>query len=214
MYIPRPFVVDDATARDLLHEVTVGQLVTATDQGPLATLIPWVYDAADHTLIGHIARANAQWQTPWLGQALVIAEGPHGYVSASWYASKAEHGRVVPTWDYLVLQVYGEMIVHEDPAWIDHAVRLLTDKHEQPRTDPWQVDDAPADYIEGLLRIIVGVEIRIERIEAALKMSQNKSEADAAGVIEGFLADGNDAVADWVQRATSSSPDHAVRQGG
>ena len=203
MYIPRPFMVDDDTARDLLRQVTVGQLVTATEHGPLATLLPWVFDEADDTLISHMARPNAQWQTPWLGQALVIAEGPHGYVSASWYASKAEHGRVVPTWDYLALQVYGDLIVHDDPAWLDNAVRRLTDKHEQPRPDPWGVDDAPADYIEGLLRVIVGVEVRIERIEAALKMSQNKSEADAAGVINGLLADGNDVVAEWVRQSTS-----------
>ena len=206
MYIPRPFMVDDDTARDLLRQVTVGQLVTATELGPLATLLPWVFDEADDTLISHMARPNAQWQTPWLGQALVIAEGPHGYVSASWYASKAEHGRVVPTWDYLVLQVYGDLIVHDDPVWLDHAVRRLTDKQEQPRPDPWTVDDAPADYIEGLLRVIVGVEVRIERIEAALKMSQNKSEADATGVINGFRADGNEVVAEWVRQATSGSP--------
>lgn len=203
MYIPRPFMVDDDTARDLLRQVTVGQLLTATEQGPLATLLPWVFDEADDTLISHMARPNAQWQTPWLGQALVIAEGPHGYVSASWYASKAEHGRVVPTWDYLVLQVYGDLIVHDEPAWIDHAVRRLTDKQEQPRPDPWTVDDAPSDYIEGLLRAIVGVEVRIERIEAALKMSQNKSQADATGVINGFRADGNEDVAEWVRQATS-----------
>lgn len=203
MYIPRPFMVDDDTARDLLRQVTVGQLVTATESGPLATLLPWVFDEANNTLISHMARPNAQWQTPWLGQALVIADGPHGYVSASWYASKVEHGRVVPTWDYVILQVYGDLIVHDDPTWLDNAVRRLTDKHEQPRPDPWSVDDAPADYIEGLLRVIVGVELRIDRIEAALKMSQNKSEADATGVINGFIADGNDVVAEWVRQSTS-----------
>jgi transcriptional regulator len=206
MYIPRPFMVDDATARNLLSQVTVGQLVTATEHGPLATLVPWVYEEASDTLISHMARPNAQWQTPWLGQALVIAHGPHGYVSASWYASKAEHGRVVPTWDYLVLQVYGQLVVHDDPAWVFDAVRRLTDKHEQPRPDPWAVDDAPSEYIEGLLKVIVGVEVRIDRIEAALKMSQNKSAADAAGVIDGFLADGNEVVAEWVRQSTSGSP--------
>lgn len=203
MYIPRPFTVDRNSAHDLLSEVTVGQLVTATEQGPLATLLPWVADLDDGRLIGHMARPNAQWQTPWLGQALVIAEGPNGYVSPSWYVSKAEHGRVVPTWDYVVVQVYGDLLVHDDEAWVDAAVRRLTDTHEQVRLDPWSVDDAPADYINGQLRGIVGLELRIDRIEASVKMSQNKSQGDAAGVVAGFAADGNAAASDWVHRYTT-----------
>lgn len=203
MYIPRPFTVDTDVAHDLLREVTVGQLITATEHGPLATLLPWVVEFGDGVLIGHMARPNPQWHTPWLGQALVIAEGPNGYVSPSWYASKTEHGRVVPTWDYLVVQVYGDLLVHDDEAWVDAAVRRLTDRHEQVRTDPWSVDDAPADYITGQLRGIVGLELRIVRIEASVKMSQNKSEADAAGVVAGFASDGNAAVSDWVRRSTT-----------
>lgn len=183
--------------------MTVGQLVTATEQGPLATLLPWVVDLENDVLIGHMARPNSQWQTPWHGQVLVIAEGPNGYVSPSWYASKAEHGRVVPTWDYLVVQVHGDLIVHDDEAWVAGAVRRLTDRHEQVRREPWSVDDSPVDYINGQLRGIVGLEVRIDPIEAAVKMSQNKSEGDAAGVVAGFSADGNPAVADWVRRSTT-----------
>lgn len=177
------------------------QLVTATETGPLATLVPWVPDVDNGVLIGHMARPNTHWQTPWLGQAMAIAQGPNGYVSPSWYASKAEHGRVVPTWDYFVMQVYGDLVIHDDAGWVEAAVRRLTDQHERPRSVPWSVDDAPADYVEGQLRGIVGIELRIERIEASVKMSQNKSDDDAAGVVAGFESDGNSAAADWVRRA-------------
>ena len=201
MYIPRPFSVDDRTARDLLAQVTVGQLVTATAEGPIATLMPWVVDLDGGALVGHVARPNPQWRTPWLGEALVIAVGPNGYVSPSWYASKAEHGRVVPTWDYAVIQVHGELRVHDEPAWVADVVRRLTDRHEQPRPEPWSVDDAPADYLDGQLRGIVGIEVRIARIEASVKMSQNKDAADSAGVVAGFLAEGDETLADWVRRS-------------
>ena len=202
MYTPRPFTVSPEQARDLLREITVGQLVTATEQGPMATMLPWAVDDENNTLVGHMARPNAQWQMPWQGQALVIAEGPNGYVSPSWYATKAETGRVVPTWDYVVVQVYGDLVVHDDHAWVDAAVRRLTDRHEQQRVEPWSVADAPAYYIDGQLRGIVGIEVRIDRVEAAVKMSQNKSAADASGVLAGFIADGNSAVAEWVERVT------------
>lgn len=203
MYIPRPFTVTPDQARDLLREITVAQLVTATEQGPMATLMPWVVDDENNTLVGHMARPNAQWQVPWHGQALVIAEGPNGYVSPSWYATKAESGRVVPTWNYLVVQVYGDLVIHDDHSWVDAAVRRLTDRYEQQRSEPWSVDDAPADYIDGQLRGIVGIELQIDRVEAALKMSQNKSAADASGVAAGFIADGNSAAAEWVGRVAT-----------
>lgn len=206
MYIPRPFTVPDDEARDLLREITVGQLVTATERGPLATLMPWVVDLDDNVLVGHMARPNVQWRTPWHGQALVMAQGPHGYVSPSWYATKADSGRVVPTWDYLVVQVQGQLVVHDDRVWVEAAVRRLTDRFEGQRPEPWSVDDAPVDYIDGQLRGIVGIEVRIERVEAAVKMSQNKSDADSAGVVAGFVADGNPAVAEQVRRTRESRP--------
>lgn len=201
MYTPRPFAVDDETARELVQELVVGELVTATTEGPLATLLPWVVDLDGNRLLGHVARPNRQWQTPWLGQALVIATGVNGYVSPSWYATKAEHGRVVPTWNYLGLHVYGELVVHDDVDWVFDLVRRLTEHHESGRTAPWRVDDAPADYLQGQLRAIVGVEVEIERIEAKVKMSQNKSADDVAGVIAGLVADGQMALAEWVRRS-------------
>jgi transcriptional regulator len=202
MYTPRPFAIDDDATRELVRDIVVGQLVTATQAGPAATLLPWVVDLDEGVLLSHISRPNPQWQTPWLGQALVIAEGPNGYVSPSWYSSKSEHGRVVPTWNYIAIHVYGDLVIHDDSAWVDRLVRRLTDRHEQDRAARWSVDDAPPDYVNGQLRGIVGIELRIDRIEASVKMSQNRSEADAAGVVEGFTEDGNVAVAGWVRRST------------
>jgi len=201
MYTPRPFAVGDVLARELLRDIVVGQLVTATESGPMATLLPWVVDLDRGVLLGHLARPNPQWNTPWFGEAMVIAEGVNGYVSPSWYASKAEHGRVVPTWNYVVLQVMGELVVHDDAQWVDDVVRRLTDRHEQSRSEPWSVDDAPQDYLAGQLRAIVGVEIHIGRIDASVKMSQNKSVADVTGVANGFTSDGNPAAAAWVRRS-------------
>jgi transcriptional regulator len=204
VYVPRPFAIDDEAAADLLGESPAAQLITATDTGPLATLLPWVVDLEQGSLISHMARPNPQWRTPWQGLALVLAEGPDGYVSPSWYASKAEHGRVVPTWDYIAVHVYGELTVHDDEGWVENAVRLLTDRHEHQRTTPWSVGDAPPDYIAGQLRGIVGIEVVIDRIEASVKMSQNKSEDDAAGVIAGFADDGNDVLSGLVHRYAGS----------
>ncbi len=199
MYTPRPFTVDDATARELLAAVEVAQLITATEGGPMATLLPWVVDLESDVLLGHLARPNPQWRTPWTGRALVLSTGPNGYVSPSWYATKAETGRVVPTWDYVAIQVHGELVVHDDPVWVDGVVRRLTARHEVRRTTPWQVDDAPRDYLDQQLAGIVGVELRIEAIEVSVKMSQNKSEADRAGVAAGFAADSRADLADLVR---------------
>ena len=201
MYIAKPFRADDDTAWALIEQIPVGQLITATVDGPLATMIPWVPDPDHRTLVGHFARPNLQWQTPWIGEALVLFGGPHGYVSPSWYATKAEHGRVVPTWDYVIVQAYGELAVQDDEEWVRDVVRRLTDRHEQDRPDPWSVDDAPADYLDGQVRGIVGVEVRVARIEVSVKMSQNKSAADVAGVIAGLEADGYELLANWVRQA-------------
>jgi transcriptional regulator len=200
MYIPRPFEVTDAEAKELLRQLKVAQLVTATSDGPIATLLPWVVNAEANTLISHIARPNRQWNTPWLGQALLIADGPEGYVSPSWYATKSETGRVVPTWDYLVIQVRGDLIIHDDVDWILDSVTQLTNKHEEHQKTPWKVNEAPADYVDGQLRGIVGLEFRVDRIEVAMKMSQNKSEADSQGVESGFASHGDLVMADYVRK--------------
>lgn len=129
-----------------------------TADGLMATMLPFVYEASRGVLLGHFARNNEQWQREVVGDALVIVRGPDAYVSPSWYASKREGGRVVPTWNYITAHVYGVMTVHDEPAFVEDVVRRLSVKHESGRERPWAVDDAPAKYIEGQLRAIVGAE--------------------------------------------------------
>lgn len=180
-------------------------LVTATSVGLLATLLPFVYDAeaGEHgALLGHLARNNDQWRHEPQGEAMVIVRGPDAYVSPGWYASKAEHGRVVPTWNYVTAHVYGRLVVHDDPVWVDALVRRLTDRHEgSTGLRPWSVDDAPPAFVAGQLRAIVGVELLITRVEAKAKLSQNRPPSDVDGVIAGLTAHGDVASAEAVRGA-------------
>jgi transcriptional regulator len=204
MYVPAHFAADDDTVSDLLARHGAADLVTATADGLLATFLPFIYDPSAGergALLGHVARNNDQWKSPVLGEVLVIVRGPDAYVSPAWYASKAEHGRVVPTWNYVTAHVYGRLVVHDDPAWVDDIVRWLTGKHEAASRQPWSVDDAPARYVAGQLRAIVGVEVAITRIEAKAKLSQNRPDADIDGVIAGLRDRGDDISAEAVTRA-------------
>jgi transcriptional regulator len=200
MYVPAHFAADDTAVTELLSSRRAADLVTLTEDGLVATFLPFLYDAAAGTLRGHLARNNDQWKRPAIGESLVIVHGPDAYVSPNWYVSKAEHGRVVPTWNYVTAHVYGQLVVHDDPTWLGALVRELTDRHESALPTQWSVDDAPEKFIAGQLRAIVGVELRISRIEAKVKMSQNRPEADIDGVIEA-LADRNPAVSEAVAAA-------------
>jgi transcriptional regulator len=210
MYIPAHFAADDAVVRELLARHGAADLITLTENGLLATMLPFAYEpaAARHgVLYGHVARNNDQWRQPALGESLAIVRGPDAYVSPSWYAAKAEHGRVVPTWNYVTAHVYGQLIVHDDPAWVEDVVRRLTAKHEAARVavpgqaPQWGVDDAPRKFIEGQLRAIVGLELQITRIEAKAKLSQNRPVTDIPGVVAGLAARGDDRSAEAVEQA-------------
>jgi transcriptional regulator len=204
MYVPDHFAMDDAAVQQLLVQHGAGDLVTATSQGLLATMLPFVFDpdAGPHgSLLGHLARNNAHWQHPPLGEAMVILRGPDAYVTPSWYASKEQHGRVLPTWNYVTAHVYGNLVVHDDVEWLAGNVQRLTAKHEGGRERPWSVDDAPPAYVAGQLRAIVGVQLRITRIEAKAKLSQNRPAADIDGVVAGTRAVGNPEMARVVQDA-------------
>jgi transcriptional regulator len=193
MYVPAAFAMSDEDVRALLAGHGAADLVTSTPRGLLATMLPFVFDpdAGEHgALLGHVARNNPQWREPATGEALVIVRGPDAYVSPSWYATKAEHGRVVPTWDYVTAHVYGQLVVRDDTTWVEALVRRLTELREAALPHPWSVDDAPAAYVAGQLRAIVGVELRITRIEAKAKLSQNRSAADVEGVVAGLAARG------------------------
>ncbi|MBI3224609.1 MAG: FMN-binding negative transcriptional regulator [Mycolicibacterium cosmeticum] len=200
MYVPAHFTADDAAVHELLTHHGAADLITATPEGLVATMLPFVYDADRRALLGHVARNNPQWRLPVLGEALVIVRGPDSYISPSWYASKAEHGRVVPTWNYLAAHVHGNVTIHDDPAWLDRLVRRLTDKHEANRPQPWSVDDAPEKFVAGQLRAIVGIEVAITRIEAKFKLSQNRPAADIDGVINGLNESGDADGAEAVKR--------------
>jgi transcriptional regulator len=151
-------------------------------------------------LLGHLARKNDQWKRPPIGEALVIVHGGDAYITPSWYPSKAEHGRVVPTWNYTTAHVFGRLVIHDDPAWVEQNVRGLTERHETGRAVPWSVDDAPPKFRAGQLRAIVGIELVISRVEAKFKMSQNRRGTDIDGVVAGLAADGLNSISEAVDR--------------
>ena len=193
MYVPRFNALEQPEEiRALVAATGSAQLITVGQDGyPLASLLPLIWDEAESRLVFHVARANAHSRSIAQGApALAVVTGPEAYISPAWYASKAEHGRVVPTWNYSAVHFQGIVRVHDDPAWAREAVTRLTDQHEQPRAEPWQAADAPASYVEKQLRAIVGVELMIESVEAKAKLSQNRSEADRAGVVAGLRAEG------------------------
>ena len=198
MYVPAHFKPDDEDVRDLLRNPGAAELISVTAEGILATLLPLVYDEGASrpglgpwgALLGHVARNNRQWRATALGEVLVIVRGPDAYISPGWYATKREHGRVVPTWNYITAHVYGRLVIHDDPVWVEANVRRLTEQHERGRPEPWSVDDAPEPYIAGQLRAIVGVEVVIDRVEGKSKLSQNRSDADIEGAVRGLEAAG------------------------
>jgi transcriptional regulator len=178
---------------DFIEAHSLGALVTSSPAGDLfATHLPWLVDRArgEHgTLRGHVARANPHHRSPRTtaeGEALVIFSDHDAYIRPGWYASKSEHGRVVPTWNYVAVHAYGTLRFIDDPATLRELVESLTARHEMVRPEPWHVSDAPDQYIEQQLKAIVGVELAITRIEGKWKMSQNRPPADIDGVIRGL----------------------------
>lgn len=203
MYVPRPNAVEDESQiRAMVAAIGSAQLVNvAADGYPVATLLPilWTGD----TVIMHMAKANPQWRgIVGSAPALLICSDAEAYISPTWYAAKAEHGRVVPTWNYSAVHLTGVVCVQHDPDWLRTAVSELTSAHEHDRRQPWAVTDAPQPYIDGQLRGIVGLEMTVQRVEAKAKLSQNRSSADQRGVIAGLRDEatrGADVVAEQMQ---------------
>ena len=195
MYNPPAFQVDDLAAlHNMMRECRTANFVTATTEGPMVTLLPMFLDASDGeygTLYGHLARANTQWKVPVLGKGLAVFTGAEAYITPSWYATKAEHGKVVPTWNYSAVHASGPVEFFEEPDRLLEVVNRLTNFHEKDRSHPWAVSDAPEAYIAGQLRGIVGLRMPIQKLEGKNKMSQNRSLADRIGVRDG-LAEGTD----------------------
>lgn len=190
MYVPHHFAMTDrAEAEALVAAVHVGHLVTVGANGaPDATLLPVLWEGDE--VVVHVARANEHWRRIVDGSpGLVVVTGPDAYISPRWYASKREHGRVVPTWNYSAVHLSGPVSVHEDPEWLREAVTRLTACHEGRSAgdeQPWQVGDAPERYVAGQLRAIVAISMRVTAVEGKAKLSQNRSEADRAGVVAGL----------------------------
>jgi len=199
MYQPVHFVqTDPAALAGLMHAHPLATLVHRDDQGVLAAdHIPlmWQPDEGGLTgkLAGHVARANPLWRQAAGQTLLAVFQGPQDYITPSWYASKAESGKVVPTWNYAVVHAHGTLHAVDDAAWVHALVDTLTNRHEASRERPWGVGDAPADYIAALLRAIVGIEIRVTRLEGKWKLSQNRPHADRQGVAAGLAHEGGDA---------------------
>lgn len=199
MYLPAAFREERL---DVLHAAMraagLATLVTLTDEGLIASHVPLLLDAEPApygTLVGHIARPNPQAHSVAAVQALAIFQGPDAYVTPNWYATKREGGKVVPTWNYVAIHAYGPIRFFDDPARLLAVVTRLTERHESSRAEPWAVADAPADYVSGMLRGIIGFEIPIARLDGKWKMSQNRPPPDRAGVIAGLTAEGRTDVA-------------------
>ena len=193
MYIPHfNAVADPSEVRRMVESISSAELVTVGPDGtPTATLLPILWSEDGNTAILHMARANGHWKTIETGaKALAIIADAQAYISPSWYASKAEHGRVVPTWNYSAVHLTGSVEVHDDPEWVRMAVTTLTERHEASRSEPWAVTDAPDRFVDGQLKAIVGIEMTVTGVEAKSKLSQNRSDADRAGVIAGLTDEG------------------------
>ena len=193
MYTPNSFAIDDLQQmHNHLRDTRLALLVTHGAQGLQASHLPLLLTAdegANGTLYGHFAKANPQWRDLQNGaEALVIFAGADAYVSPGFYPSKAEHGKAVPTWNYVAVHAYGVAEVFTEADRLLAVLNALTERHESGRAQPWAVADAPADYIEGMLKAIVGFALPIQRLEGKRKLSQNRSAADFAGVREGLAA--------------------------
>lgn len=192
MYLPAAFAEDRLEVKHgLIRAYPLGMLLIP-GAVPTADLVPFALypdegEAGLGVLRAHIARANPAWKALAAGgECLVVFQGPEAYISPTWYASKATSHKVVPTWNYAMVQVRGRARVVEDPAWLGQQLRALTALQEGALPEPWEVDDAPIDFIEGLLKAIIGIEIPIASIEGKWKVSQNRGKADAEGVVAGL----------------------------
>jgi transcriptional regulator len=189
MYVPKAHAMAEPELRGFLDAHASAHLVTVGADGrPDATLLPILVEG--DRVLGHLARGNEHWTRIEQGsQGLIVVSGADAYVSPSWYAVKAEHGRVVPTWNYTEVHLRGVVTVHDDADWVLDVVTRLTQRHESHRDQPWQVTDAPEKFVRGQLRAIVGVELVVESAVGKAKLGQNRSLADRTGAVEGLRAE-------------------------
>lgn len=203
MYLPAHFREERLEVlHDFIRQQSFATLVTLGADGLIANHIPLVLHAEPAplgTLRGHVSKANPQWRDSLPDvPALAIFQGPSAYISPSWYPTKQETGRVVPTYNYVVVHAHGPLATFTEPSLLEDHLRTLTSQHEAAFPMPWTIDAAPTDFIQGLLKSIVGIEIPIQRLEGKWKVSQNRLAVDRAGVVKGLRATGCPAMADLV----------------
>ena len=208
MYVPKHF---EETRADVLHALIrahpLGALVTSGADGLDANHIPFLLKTGDSgaVLHAHVARANPVWRTlESAPRALVIFQGMDAFITPSWYATKKETGKMVPTWNYAVVHAHGSVRLHPEPEWLQRHVGELTASQESGRAEPWKVEDAPADYIDKLVGAIVGLEIAVERLTGKWKLSQNQVPRDREGVVAGLAAEEGDdarAMSQWIRQS-------------
>lgn len=209
MYCPPAFKEDRADVlRQAIRAHPLGTLVTSGLSGLAANVLPFSLVSEPHgdVLRAHLAKANEQLLDLREGApALVLFQGPQSYISPSWYPSKQEHGKVVPTWNYVVIEVRGTPTIIEDEAWLLAQIGELTSAHESKRADPWKVADAPREFIQAQLKGIVGLELPISRMEGKWKVSQNQPEQNRSGVVAALRREGFNDLADEVTKRSNAS---------
>jgi transcriptional regulator len=209
MYNPPAFKEEDLTRQhQLIREHPLGLLISSAPDGLQASPLPFhlISDGSSlGRLQGHLSRGNPHWKLLDGHDVLVVFQGANAYVTPAWYRSKAEHGKVVPTWNYVMVQVHGAVRVIDDHEWVRSQITRLTHDHEALRPEPWHVADAPASYVDDQINGIVGLEIEIRRIEGKWKVSQNRPEADRKMVADRFEATGDTTMSDLVRRSSDPS---------
>ncbi len=214
VYLPELFIETDRDSIfSLIESNPLGLLVTTGPDGISANLIPFVLDRAwgEHgRLLTHVARNNPVWRDHEPeSEALIVFQSVDRYITPNWYPSKQITHEAVPTWNYAMVQARGEMIVHDDLKWVRGQAGQLTKKMEASEPVPWKMSDAPRAYADGMLAQTVGIEIPIRSLIGKVKANQNRTDADAAGVVAGLRARGSDddlAMADLIERARAGSP--------
>jgi transcriptional regulator len=197
MYTPNHFKEERTEVlHQLVHDHPLGLLVTLSDQGLDATPLPFLLDVAPDggaVLRAHVARTNPLWKEARTDiETLVVFQGPQAYISPNWYPTKAENGKAVPTWNYITVQARGHLVVRDDTTWLRELVTRLTQRHEAPQAKPWTLGDAPPEYIDAMLRAIVGIEIPLNSLQGKWKVSQNHPAVNREGVTKGLRSQGGD----------------------
>jgi transcriptional regulator len=194
MYVPKHFIEDKPEILlDWIRRIRIGHFITVSSNGPDASFIPLLISDDLTTISGHLAKANGQWKRADVSiPAMVSWVGPDAYVSPNYYPTKLEHGKVVPTWNFITIQALGSLTLHDDKEWKLAQVSSLTDFNESDSKSPWRVSDAPSEYIDTMLKAIVGFEIRVTSLEGKWKLSQNRAAEDIEGVVNGLETVGSE----------------------